>query len=111
MVKYACGIPPRMEHVMTYTTKIDDMTSVTAYEDGTMVITRPCIMGGIAVHRMMTTYSPEAISLWLKLRMERKHQPMIQEAFPNMNPEDREFLLSGITPDHWLKMFPKEDAQ
>jgi len=80
-------------------------------KDGLVIVTRPCIMGGIATHIIESNYSAEAIELWLKLRMERKHQPMIQEAFPNMKAEDREFLLSGITPAHWNKMFPKEDAQ
>lgn len=25
----------------------------------------------------------------------------IQDVFPNMSPEDREFLLTGITPEEW----------
>ena len=28
---------------------------------------------------------------------------LIQDAFPNLNAEQREFLLSGITPQEWTK--------
>lgn len=30
---------------------------------------------------------------------------LIQDAFPNLNPEQREFILSGTTPEEWDKMF------
>jgi len=26
---------------------------------------------------------------------------LVQDAFPNLNKEQREFLISGITPDEW----------
>ena len=31
---------------------------------------------------------------------------VIQEAFPTLSPQDREFILSGIIPQRWDKMFP-----
>ena len=34
---------------------------------------------------------------------------MIQEAFPRLTPEEREFLLTGITPDEWKKIFSGEE--
>lgn len=30
---------------------------------------------------------------------------LIQNAMPNLTPGQREFLISGITPDEWKKMF------
>lgn len=30
---------------------------------------------------------------------------LIQDAFPNLTPGEREFLLTGITPDEWEKTF------
>lgn len=30
----------------------------------------------------------------------------VQEAFPTLAPQDREFILSGITPQRWDDMFP-----
>jgi len=33
----------------------------------------------------------------------------IQVAMPKASPEDREFLISGCTPEDWDAMFPMED--
>lgn len=30
---------------------------------------------------------------------------LIQEAMPDVSKEDREFILSGITPEEWLEVF------
>jgi len=30
---------------------------------------------------------------------------MIQNVFPNLTPEEREFIKTGITPDDWSTMF------
>ena len=32
-------------------------------------------------------------------------EPVIQEAFPDMKPEDREFIVSGISPEGWKRCF------
>ena len=34
---------------------------------------------------------------------------LIQDAFPNLNVEQREFLLSGITPQEWNNTFGEEE--
>lgn len=36
---------------------------------------------------------------------------MIQDAFPTLSAAEREFILSGTTPEEWGKMFPKEDDE
>ncbi len=33
----------------------------------------------------------------------------IQEAMPNLPAEDREFLISGVTPEEWVELFNDED--
>lgn len=33
----------------------------------------------------------------------------IQDAMPHLSADDREFLISGITPDEWKKAFPDDD--
>lgn len=36
---------------------------------------------------------------------------LIQEAFPNLSDDDREFIMTGITPDEWDAAFGEgEDA-
>ena len=34
---------------------------------------------------------------------------LIQDAFPNLDKEQREFLLSGITPQEWNDTFGEEE--
>ena len=36
---------------------------------------------------------------------EREHGAMIQDAFPMLSPEEREFIKTGITPEEWDAMF------
>lgn len=37
---------------------------------------------------------------------------VIQRAFPFLNPDDREFLMTGIAPgDGWNTLFPEEDEE
>ncbi len=35
---------------------------------------------------------------------------LIQKAFPNMSADDREFLISGISPEGWNATFRKESS-
>jgi len=91
------------------TIQIGEFASVVALPDGSVVVTRPCVMGGVASHHIDSIYTPKQIATWLMGRLMRRHQPMIQDLFSGMKSEDREFLMSGITPDHWNKMFPKEE--
>jgi hypothetical protein len=34
---------------------------------------------------------------------------MIQDAFPHLTPSQREFILTGISPEEWDATFPEED--
>lgn len=35
---------------------------------------------------------------------------LIQDAFPMLNAEEREFVMNGITPQEWDEMFGKAEA-
>jgi hypothetical protein len=35
----------------------------------------------------------------------------IQDIFPNLAPDEREFLLTGYTQEDWDKMFPEGDDE
>lgn len=37
-----------------------------------------------------------------------KKGAMMQSAFHFLNAEEREFLISGTTPEEWARMFPEE---
>ncbi len=41
---------------------------------------------------------------WRKWR----HGTNIQNVMPNLSPEDREFLMTGYTPEDWAAIFPSE---
>ena len=36
---------------------------------------------------------------------------VIQNAFPNASADDREFLITGITPEEWKEMFPESENE
>ena len=36
---------------------------------------------------------------------------LIQRAMPNLTDNQREFIISGITPDEWDVLYPKEDEE
>ena len=35
----------------------------------------------------------------------------IQDAFPNLTPDEREFLMTGIIQEEWDTLFPPEDEE
>jgi hypothetical protein len=35
---------------------------------------------------------------------------LIQKAMPDLTPDQREFLMTGATPQEWKKMFGSEDT-
>jgi len=39
----------------------------------------------------------------------KKGDDYIQDVFPNLSPENREFIKSGITPEQWDELFPFPD--
>ena len=36
-------------------------------------------------------------------------QELIQDHFPELTPDEREFLMTGVTPEEWNQMFPDEE--
>ncbi len=34
-----------------------------------------------------------------------------QDAFPDLNADEREFIMTGITPEEWNEMFPPEEEE
>ena len=34
---------------------------------------------------------------------------LLQDAFPHLNPDDREFIKTGITPEEWDSLFGGEE--
>lgn len=66
-----------------------------------MQITRTSVLTGIT-HTMELDVTPEQIC---------RHNAgeLAQVAFSNLSAEEREFLISGITPEEWAKYCPEEE--
>ena len=69
-------------------------------------LTKKSMLTGNISSRMIAASSQD-IQNWL-------HQnatgcaPLIQEAFPDLSADDREFILTGTTPEEWNTTFPDE---
>lgn len=89
---------------------IDDHNYIVLDADNGVHVTRQTIMGGVATHKITSgTQNPLAIGNWIRRRTHSRDAPLIQDAFPDMKPEDREFLMTGITPARWALLYPKEE--
>ncbi len=69
------------------------------------LLKRVSAMSGIE-NAMEINEEREAIEDWMENRYQR---PLIQEAFPSLTREEREFILTGVTPEEWQEAFPPEE--
>ena len=44
----------------------------------------------------------EGLDLW-------REGELIQNVFPNLSPDEREFLMTGVTPEEWEVAFQEEE--
>lgn len=68
-----------------------------------MIITKTSIVSG-KEHTMDLPVTQEQIDRYNK-------GELVQKAFPNCTAEEREFLMTGITPSEWNHMFPPEEQE
>ncbi len=66
-----------------------------------MLVTRISRLTG-RTHTREIPVTTEQIILWT-------NGTYIQEAMPNVSPDDREFLISGITPEEWKAAFGDDE--
>lgn len=92
--------------------RIGDM-SLVEDADGNIVITTPNILGGISVHTIKPTadFDIKRIANYLFARINGVRIGLVQNVFPTMSKEDREFLLTGITPEMWARIFPEGETE
>jgi len=58
------------------------------------------------VHVMEIQITPAQWKEWNSF-----NRRMVQDIFPHLTAEEREFLLTGITPDEWAAAFPPEEEE
>jgi hypothetical protein len=91
---------------------LDAHTRITHDQFGHIHITKPSITGRVSTHVINTDYDLFDIARWLYKRLRRdKTNPSVQVAFPDMREDDREFLMTGISPSEWKEIFPKESEE
>ena len=56
------------------------------------------------LHEMNLPITEEQYARW-------KRGALVQDVFPELTPDQREFILSGITPDEWAGAFPRGDNE
>jgi hypothetical protein len=90
---------------------VDEYTSVIEDGAGNVYVTRPSgLSGKIHTLRIASPYTTIQIGTWLSLRAKHMTCQMAQNEFPEMSDEDREFLMTGITPTEWNETFSKNDS-
>jgi hypothetical protein len=62
-----------------------------------MIVTRKSPFSG-KINEMDLPITPEQVDLW-------QGGVLIQNAFPHLTPDQREFIKTGITPEEWDSVF------
>lgn len=68
-----------------------------------MKITKTSILSGITRTKEFPTVTEERLQEWQP--GDGRVGKRIQEVFPELTADDREFLLTGVTPEEWDKAF------
>lgn len=71
------------------------------FADGTALIHKRSMLTDI-MHKVVLPMIPDQVIAW------KQQKRLIQDVFPRLAKEDREFLMTGCTPEEWNKEF-KED--
>jgi len=66
-----------------------------------MIVSRVSELTG-NLNTMDIPVSDEALKLWESYS--RPDRPLIQDYFPALNDDEREFIMTGITPQEWDDM-------
>jgi len=66
-----------------------------------MFITKKNMITGVP-HTMELDVTPEQIKAW-------ENGMLIQDAMPNLSQDEREFIITGITPEGWDALFGEDE--
>jgi len=81
--------------------RIGDYVAVQEDADGNVYVTKPSVLSNRIHTILIGGVSAEAVAKWLLARANGDHAPLIQDAFPQLSDEEREFLMTGITASEW----------
>tara|TARA_B100000131_G_scaffold176957_1_gene170797 strand:- start:9460 stop:9669 length:210 start_codon:yes stop_codon:yes gene_type:complete len=69
-----------------------------------MDITRTSMLTGKTATINIPGLTLDMISQW-------EGGAIIQDVMPNVSPEHREFIMTGITPEEWSSRFPDDEGE
>lgn len=70
-----------------------------------MHFTRTCVFDGVTREMVLDCSEAEFKEGWVQWQAEGR---VIQDAFPFLSADEREFILTGMTPDMWDRMVGEE---
>ena len=65
-----------------------------------MLITRKSLISG-NINTMSLPITEEQYTAW-------EQGTLVQDAMPHLSPDEREFVMTGITPEEWAETFGEE---
>ena len=68
-----------------------------------MLITRKSVLSGI-VRTLDINITQKQLDDWL-------NGALIQEAMPNISPDEKEFIMTGITSEEWDETFKEDEDE
>lgn len=68
-----------------------------------MLVVKTSLATGVEHSMDIPGLDEAAFMVWQAL--DRKDRPHVQDAFPHLSRAEREFLISGVTPEEWREMF------
>ena len=74
-----------------------------------MQITRTSKLSGIQ-HTREIDVTQEQLDEWQRDKLTDGPKRFIQNALPHLSADDREFLMTGVTPEEWEEAFGPEDG-
>jgi hypothetical protein len=69
-------------------------------------VTRKSQMSG-ETHTIEVNTTPEKMKQWESTAPSQR--PLIQKFFPELNADEREFILTGTTAEEWAELFGEEE--
>jgi hypothetical protein len=74
-----------------------------------MLITKKSLLSNV-IHTMEIPIEESKYKLWLEeVLLQGNKRTLIQDAFPDLTADQREFIMTGITPEEWDQMFSNPD--
>lgn len=80
--------------------------TVTSSPSGGSYMSRTSLFSG-QLNRMDLPVSPDKLVRFLQGEI----PGLIQNVFPELSADQREFVLTGYTPEDWQRMFPPEEEE